>query len=299
MTYRFLQIFLTVAECGKMSEAAKKLYITQSSVSQAIASIESEYGVLLFERLSHRLYLTPAGKELLVYARNIVFATRDMDEFMQSAKQAQKLRVGATVTVGTCVIIPILSAVREAMPGVDLSVFVSNTHVIEEKLLDNSLDAALVEGTIQSGDLVHKDVVEDRLVLICPPRHPFDGRDSVDAAELRNAPMILREAGSGTRALFEEQMRQLGIDIQIKWECSNSETIKNGVKAGYGLSVISRRLVRDDVQSGTLWACDVKGIQLRRHFATAYHKNKHVSESLHTFLIKCEEYARREGAAGA
>lgn len=294
MTYRFLQIFLTVAECGKMSDAAKKLYITQSSVSQAIASIESEYGVLLFERLSHKIYLTPAGKELLVYAQNIIYAKRDMDEFMESAKRTRKLRVGATVTVGTCVIIPILNAVRQAMPGVDLSVFISNTHVIEGKLLDNSLDVALVEGVIQSSDIVRKNVIEDKLVLVCAPQHPFYGRAMVDAAELRDEPMILREAGSGTRALFEDQMRQLGYDIRIQWECSNSEAIKNGVKEGYGLSVISQRLVRDDVRAGTLWACEIGGIDLSRYFACTYHKNKYLSESLKAFLDKCQAYALLE-----
>lgn len=294
MTYRYLQIFMAVAEYGKMSEAAKQLYITQSSVSQAISSIEKEYGILLFERLSHGLYLTPEGEELLAYAKALAAAKHDMDEFLEASARSRKLRVGTTVTVGTCVISPILNAVKSTMPDMDISVYISNTHVIEEHILNNSLDIALVEGIVKSPDIISRNVIPDRLVLIGAPGHRFSDRAFVEAYELTDEAMILREYGSGTRARFEEQMNSKGCPVKVRWECSNSEAIKNAVKGGHGLSVISERLVRDDVNDGTMWACDIKDIELRRYFSIVYHKNKYISDSIKVFIDKCQEFAVNE-----
>lgn len=294
MTYRYMQIFMAVVEHGTMSEAAKKLYITQSSVSQAIASIEKEYGILLFERLSHSLYLTPEGEELLIHAKALASAKHDMDEFLAAFSRSRKLRIGATVTVGTCVISPILHAVEASLSDTEISVFVSNTQAIEERILNNSLDIALVEGIVKSPDILRRNVISDRLVLICPPEHRFYGRAFVEAHELSGEIMILRESGSGTRAFFEEQMNRAGYPVRVLWECSNSEAIKTAVKGGHGLSVISERLVRSDVESGALWACDIKDIELRRYFAVVYHKNKYLSDGIRVFAEKCREFAVAE-----
>lgn len=296
MTYRYLQIFMAVAEFGKMSEAAKQLYITQSSVSQAISSIEKEYGILLFERLSHGLYLTPEGEELLAHAKTLAAAKHDMDEFLAASTRSRRLRIGTTVTIGTCVISPILSAVKSAMPEIDVSVSISNTHVIEEEILKNALDIALVEGIVKSPDIISRNVISDRLVLIGYPGHRFSDRSFVEAEELADEPMILREYGSGTRASFEDQMNEIGCPVKVRWECSNSEAIKNAVKGGHGLSVISERLVRSDVNDGTIWACDIKDIELQRYFAIVYHKNKYISDSIKVFIEKCQEYAVNERA---
>lgn len=294
MTYRFLEIFMAVVECGKMSEAAKKLYITQSSVSQAIAAIEKEYGILLFERLSHGLYLTEDGRELMAYAKKIMATKSDMEEFLSNSKYSRRLRVGATVTVGTCVISPILKSVRRGLPNVDMSVFVSNTREIEERLLNNELDIGLVEGIVHSPELVHQDVIRDSMVLICPPGHRFWGAAKVDAAELCSEPLVLREKDSGTRASFEEQMSRLGYPVRVRWECSNSEAIKNAVKDGHGLSIISRRLVLEDLESGALFASDVAGLNLHRYFAVVYHKNKHITESIRCFIDECRAFSHKE-----
>lgn len=294
MTYRFLEIFMAVVECGKMSEAAKKLYITQSSVSQAIAAIEKDYGILLFERLSHGLYLTDEGRELMAYAKKIMATKSDMEEFLSNSKYSRRLRVGATVTVGTCVISPILTSVRRSLPNVDMSVFVSNTRAIEEKLLNNELDVGLVEGVVHSTELVHQNVISDNMVLICPPGHRFCGRAEVEAYELCDEPMVLRERGSGTRASFEEQMLRLGYPVKGRWECSNSEAIKNAVKDGHGLSIISQRLVQDDLDRGALFACDISELNLHRYFSIVYHKNKHITEGIRCFIEKCRSFARTE-----
>ena len=287
MINRELEIFIAVAECGKMGAAAQKLYITQSSVSQSISSIEKEFGVRLFERISHSLYLTDVGETLLQYARSLSAVTKDMDAFLRSASGYRRLRVGATVTVGTCVIGPVLNTVKAEIPEIRLNVCVANTRLLEDMLIKNEIDAALVEGAVKNPDLVYTPVIKDRLVLICPPGHEFWGRESVRAEELSSQSLILRESGSGTRALFESQMAAKGIPLDITWQCYNSEAIKNAVIAGHGVSVISQRLVENELRSGALCACGIEGIELERYFSIVHHKNKLITKEIECFFDAC------------
>jgi len=295
---RNLQIFIAVAELGKMSEAARTLYITQSSVSQAIASIEQEYGVVLFERISHGLFLTDAGKELLSYARSLFAVKADMEEFLHSSGEQQKIRIGATITVGTCVISPLLLQLKKINRGLSAQVLVENTRALEGKLLRNEIDVGLVEGKITNIELVTRHAIEDKLVLICPNNHKFKGRSSVSAEELAGEALILREKGSGTRTQFETQMANRHVPITVSWSCCNSEAIKNAVADGHGISIISERLVRADAAQGRFGVCDVADLDLGRYFDVVYHKDKYLSATLQNFIDACMRFGEHEPLGG-
>lgn len=294
MTRRNLEIFVAVVECGKMSEAARKLYITQSSVSQAIAEIEREYHVTLFERLSRSLYLTDTGRELLVYARRILEMQAELDQFLAGTLRSTRLRIGATVTVGTCVISPILTLLHDRCPDVRTEVFVCNTHRIEEKLLHSELDVALVEGRIHHPDLRVQQAIRDKLVVICPMGHPFCGREAIAPEALAGQPLLLREEGSGTREQFEMEMKRRRIPIDVPWNCSNTGAIINGVIAGHGISVISKRLVEEDFRAGRLWLCDLDGVDMSRSFDLVLHNDKYQSDVLHAFMDICVAYGQAD-----
>ena len=287
MTSRNLQIFVTVAELGKMTEAARVLYITQSSVSQAIASIEQEYGVVLFERLSRGIFLTDAGKELLNYARGYFSVKSDMEEFLLSQGERQALKIGATITVGTCVISPLLLKLKAENKQLNAQVLVENTHGLEGKLLKNEIDVALVEGKITNPELVTRHAIEDRMVLICPNGHRFSGREEVMAAELGDDPFILREKGSGTRTQFETEMANKHLPISVSWICCNTEAIKNAVADGHGVSVVSERLVLEDAAAGRFFICRISDLDLDRYFDVVYHKDKYISRPMHDFIDAC------------
>ena len=290
MTNRHLEIFVAVAENGKMSEAARKLYITQSSVSQAISEIEREYGILLFERLSHRLYITHAGEQFLSYARSIMAIQKDMVDYLNLERRSPRLRVGATVSVGICVISPIIERLKQLLPGLDVEVYVENTKILEDALLRNDLDIGLVEGDVSSPELVSKKSISDRLILICSNEHKFHGRKSVDVHELAGENLIMRENGSGTRALFESQIVGLHVPYNLRWFCSCPEAITTAVKYNHGISVISERIVQNDVKNGHLWACEISGLHLERSFDLVYHKNKYFSPAINNFIEVCNSY---------
>ena len=292
LTMRHLKIFLAVAEKRSMSEAAAKLYLSQPTVSQAIGEVERLYGVRLFERYPKGLRLTAAGEMLRSRAEEAVASFDGLDALMRGAAPRPALRVGATLTVGSTVLCPILDGLRAALPDIDLSVFVDNTAAIEARLLRNDLDAALVEGRVRSGELAAEAVMDDRLILVCAPEHPFARRASVPPEELSGQPFLLRERGSGTRALLEADLSARHISVDVKWECHSSTAIKEAVKRNYGLGVLSARLVGPELASGELREVPVAGCAWTRFFLLCVHRDKAVTPALETFA----RLARSHGA---
>ncbi|MDR1731033.1 MAG: LysR family transcriptional regulator [Synergistaceae bacterium] len=289
MTLRHLQIFLAVVRCGGMSDAAKELYISQSAVSQAIAEIESMYDVKLFDRLSKKLYITWAGERLFDCASPLVGLYDRMEEVMRSPS-VRRLRLGATLTVGTCIFSDIVTMYKKIQPEVDIRVVVQNTKEIQRELLSGELDLALVEGTIDAAELIYEPVIRDRLVLVSGPDSPLTEKESVDLSYLHKKPVILREKGSGTRESFEQVMAANGYEIDCVWVCHNTDAIKNAVIDGHGLTVISYRLVQREISSGVMHACPITDYTGDRSFALVYHRDKNISPWFMDFMRICREY---------
>lgn len=290
MTIRHLKVFQAVAETGKMSAAADHLFIAQPSVSQAIADIEKYYNVRLFERLSRKLYITPAGERLLDYARHIVALFDEMELEMKYSAEHTTLKIGGTVTVGTTILSELVSRFEAENPPVTLTVLVDNTPVIESMILKSDLDLGLVEGEVSSEDLIQIPAVEDEMVLICGKGHPFAGRKTISLDELQGQYFVIREKGSRARSFFEKILDREGVEIVEKWTCTNTEAIKNAVMDGQGLAVLSKRLVERDFEQGRLCILSIQGIRLLRSFTLIYHKNKFLSPPLKAFVQACEEY---------
>ena len=294
MTLRHLRIFVEVVNCGKMSEAASKLYISQPSISQTISELENYYNVKLFDRLSKKLYLTAPGKELYEMASKIVLAYDEMDRCMSHATDKQELKLGATFTVSAIVMMRLLRQFDEKYKNITARLVVDRTKVLEHQLLSGELDAAIVEGTIKSSDLVVKDLMKDELVLACPITHPFHLRSHVKLRELEGMDFIMREQASKTRRIFEENLEREHITVKEKWTCNNPWTIKAAVTEGYGLSILSERYIRNEVRSGQIAVARIEGITMERTFSLAYHKNKYKFPAFLSFLKICDSLSQRE-----
>ncbi len=297
MTIRHLKIFIEVARCGKMSKAAANLYISQPTVSQTISELESHYKVRLFERFPKSLHITSEGKVLLQYAKQVIAALDDLENAMSRSDLNPPVRVGATVTVGSCVIGDIVSMLEERCPKSDISVCINNTKTIEEGLLANDLDIALVEGSVQNQDLISTPVIEDYLVLVCSDKHPFAKLECVSLEELSKEPFILREEGSGTRSLFLNSMAAKGYSVREKWTCTNADTIKQAVMQNRGLSVISIRAIEQELKEGHIHIVPVEDCRWKRSFSLAYHKNKFLSAPLTHFIELAKGYSKNDALA--
>lgn len=291
VTIRHLKIFLAVAETRNMSAAAAALYISQPTVSQTISELERVYQVKLFERYPRELFLTSAGELLRAHAAEAVASFDALDTLMRGTAPRPTLRVGATLTVGSTVLCPILDALRAALPEIDLSVYVDNTAVIEERLLQNELDAAVVEGVIHRDEIAVSPIIRDCLILVCSRAHPFADRESVEPEELSRESFLLREQGSGTRALFERYMVERHLPLTVKWECHSSTAIKEAVKHNYGLAVLSARLVGEELARGELKVVNVAGCAWKRFFHLCRHRDKTPTEALRQFIHIAESYS--------
>lgn len=294
MTLRHLRVFLAVVECGSMSAAARALYIAQPSVSGAVSELEAHYDALLFDRIGRRLVITPAGERLAEYARRLLALSDDMESTMRNGVDSLRVVLGATVTVGACVMSPLVQELEVQCPGVSCQVRVDNSSAIEEKILQSELDMALVEGIVKHAEIVSQPVIRDRLVLVSAPGGPLGGRDRVRLAELEGLPFALREQGSGTRELFEQGLIACGVSIRERWTCNNAQAIVAAVRAGLGVTVISRRLVEEELRTGELREVVVEDARFERNFCLCHHKDKFLSPPLRVFSRLCADWGEKE-----
>lgn len=283
MTIRHLRVFVTVADCGKMSQAAKELYISQPSVSQAIQEIENEYGVKLFERLAQKLYITDIGQQLLPYARHMVDSFETIDHLLKQAGELPVLRIGASISVGTCLLFGIINRLEEEYKQ-KTKVVINNTLYVEHMILNSELDVAIVEGVVNHEDIIRIPLCKDELVVIVGKGHPFYEKKMITLDMLDQQEAITREDGSNQRNQYEKLLNEEKISLIQKCSCSNTEAIKNVVKEGKYLSILSRMLVKDEVKEGALRIVPVENIKVTRDIKLIYHKNKFISGPLLQFI---------------
>ncbi len=278
MTIRHLKIFLAVAESGSMSAAAKKLYITQPSVSQAVRELEDHYQIRLFERLNHRLYITDEGRRLLNEARPIIQNFDMLETNMTRMQGHHRLRIGVSMTVGTCVLPRLQQDLATSLSGRILYFYSGNTHTIEDKLLRSELDFGIVEGIVHAPDLVSIPIIDDFLVLCCSNDHPLASRPVLYPRDLADASFAIREEGSGTRALFEKYLKSRHIDMRISLEATSPETIRAMVKTSRMMTVMSVRLLEEDIRSRAIHVFRSTGHSWNRTFKLVHHKNKELGQ---------------------
>lgn len=279
MTIRHLKIFITVAETGKMSAAASKFYISQPAVSQAIKEMENYYGLLLFERVSKKLYITESGKKLLKYAKRVITEFDALEEEMIAEKQIKRIKIGVTITVGTNFISDVIDKLNKYDPEIETVIYMNNTKNIEEMLLSSEIDIAVVEGNIKNKDLIVIPEVDDFLVLACSPSHTFANKDIIKYSELEDAYFVMREKGSGTRELFENFMEKNNLKIKTSWEVNCPSAIKNIILRNNCVAVVSARILEKEIKEGSLYVIKNSSNEWKRDFSVVYHKNKRLNKS--------------------
>ena len=280
MTIRHLKIFTTVADLGGMSKAAKELHITQPSISQAIAELEKYYGVKLFERLSQKIYLTKEGELMLSFSRHILDSFEQMEAAMNQAVEKSSLRIGCSVSVGTCLIEEILDEAKERIPQCQISVIVANSSEIEQLILTNEVDVGIVEGILKNKDLVITPVCEDELVLVCNMNHPLAKETMVTLDMLQGQDYASRESGSAERNQYEKLFEDAGLQLNRVFCSTNTEAIKNAVIHGRGIAVFSRRMVKQEVEHGEMVVIPVRNVAVKRNIDFVMHKNKYISNEI-------------------
>jgi len=291
MTIRHLKIFLSVCSNScNTTRAAEELHMTQPAVSLAVRELEQYYGVMLFDRIGRRLKITEAGQKFRQYSAHIVSLFDDMEKGMRNWDSFGILRVGSSITIGSQFLPGYVKAFYSRFPGTEVRAFIAPLELLEQKLLDNELDFALIEGVSHIPFFVSEEYMDDQLTVICPAGGSFHQGQQISVDEFRRQKFLLRERGSGTRETFERVIEEAGFSVSPIWEAMSTTALVNAVINGLGIAVLPYRMVTGPLQRGLVVAVKVKGLNFRRRFHIIYHKEKFLTSSAKAFIDLCRNY---------
>lgn len=291
MTIRHIRIFLGVCDHGcNTTRAAQALHMTQPAVSLAIRELEAYYGVRLFDRIGRRLALTEAGQRFQEYSRRIAALFDDMERELRNPDGLGLLRVGASITIGTQFLPHYIKAFSQSYPKVDVRAEVISSDRLEDRLLNNALDFALMEGVPRSPAIRSEPYMEDRLAVICPKEGPFRQGQVLSVEQFQAQRLLLRERGSGTREEFERVMAAANLTVEPVWEAMSTTALVSAVSCGLGIAVLPYRMVLEPLKRGLVSEIRVEGLEFRRSFRIAFHKDKYLTPLARAFLDLCRQY---------
>jgi len=288
-TLRQLEVFLAVARTGSVSRAGQELGLSQSATSSSLADLERQFDLQLFDRMGKRLRLSARGTGLRAQAEAVLELARDLERGLESRTVEHRLRVGATLTIGNYVAVPLVARFMREHPTIGLTLEVANTTQIARQVANFELDVGLIEGDVDQPDLETTSWRDDQLVVFCGAHHPLARKRALTDADLLSAPWIVREPGSGTRQAFDRAMRGLLPQLRVALTLGQTEAIKRAVEAGLGLGCVSRIALEDAFERGTLKPCRVPHRDFRRQFYFLQHKRKQRSPGVERWLAFCRE----------
>jgi DNA-binding transcriptional LysR family regulator len=294
MDTRQLAAFCAVVERRSFSQAAERLGVTQPAVSLQVRALEKRLGTQLLDRSGRRVEPTEAGMRLYRGAQRLL-ALEDQvvaEVALEAAdgELAGAFEIGASTGPGGIVVAQLLCEFAQLHPGLRVTLWVFDTQTIVERVAGRELELGVVGAARRHRGVVFEPFFRDPVVLACPPGHPFAGR-TVTLDELRDANLIAMQEGAGVRQLLEDELRHEGTrlrDLGVRLELGLQESVLSAVRAGHGVTFISRRSVEADLAAGTLAEARVDGLELERDVFVVRATGRVETRAAHAFL----EFAR-------
>jgi DNA-binding transcriptional LysR family regulator len=295
VTLRQLQIFQAVAMAGGTAGAANALPLSQSATSAGLSELEQALGAPLFDRIGKRLVMNDFGRTVLPMALAMLDSARTVEAALPSSSQGlSHVRLFASTTIGNHILPALLARYREIATVLQLDVRIGNTSEAVHAVTDFSADLGLIEGPCHTSDLTVNPWLEEELLIVASPSHPLarlSRRHRLTIEQLRQAPWLLREPGSGTRESVELAMLPHLQHIEPVMTLGSSESIKNAAAEGLGISCLSAAVVHDFVSARRLTALKSDLPPLMRRFALISHRRKVLSAGLQRFVEFCKRYS--------
>jgi DNA-binding transcriptional LysR family regulator len=297
MDLRALEVFCKIVELGSFSRAAEAVLLTQPTVSGHIKALETELGLRLLDRAGRTVTPTRAGELLHGYARRILALREEAQQAINEHKGGLKghLVIGGSSIPGAYILPSLVAAFKRGHPDVTISLHVSGSRDIVRGVIDGTCEVGMVGARFDEGRVHYEPYEEDELVLAVPAAHPWAGRSSVRLAELAGQPFIMRERGSGTRKVMEQAMLDHALNpggLRVVLEVTGNEAVRQALKAGAGVSIISRRAIEDDIRCKMVAALRIQGVRLVRDFFLVTHKSRSRSPLGKAFLSLLQQSAK-------
>ena len=282
-----LKVFVGITQHTTLSAASERLYLSKAALSMALSELEKQLGHPLFDRVNHRLILNQEGQKLLPLADELLHRANDINTLFSShAKASGTLKIGASDTIGNHVLPSILSGFRQQQQHYSQQVFISNSELICQKLRDFELDIALIEGHAQQSDLVSTVFSQDTMCIIAPPSHTLAAKPQLSFNDLANSQWVLREAGSGSRSFFLQNLATHIDNWSQSFELNTTEALINSVAEGLGLGCLSSLAAQYALQDGRVTQLNLNH-PMQRQFWLVMHKNKYKNPLLTQFIDFC------------
>jgi DNA-binding transcriptional LysR family regulator len=282
-----LRVFASVFKNKSFSKASKELHLTQPTISSHIRGLEEEFNCALFDRLGRTIIPTKEAEILYGHALEIIEKADTLKETIGRVKNeiTGKLIIGASTIPGVYLMPPMMAVFQRKYPSISFQILISDSMEIINSVLKQELLLGIVGAKLGNEQISYKPFVEDELIVISSPSLTKSNRITIK--ELIKFPMVLREEGSGTRRETEKILEGRGItfdNVKIAGIFGSTDAIKQAVKAGLGVSIISRFSVKDELKHGILKEIKLTDIQMRRKFYIVTHKKRTLPLAYSIFL---------------
>lgn len=319
MVLRYLEILEAVAECGTFTGAAKKLYITQSAVSHAVAELEKQAGTVLFERLPKGAVLTQCGVSLLEEARSILTACRNLDRRMNCLEENAPVKIVSSITIASFLLPEILRELKMSHPQIRFSVGVASANAALGILQRGDADMAFWEGTAPQGNFHTIPLGAYSLCAACAPEFVLSEEfllsestlsgdslspglvlpvDTLSPELLCRCPLLLREQGSAIRDTLDNTLALLGLKAEPVWESVNSLALVKAAEAGLGITILPERLLADSLLLKKLRIIHLDKINMENQMLALFHKDRYITKPFQILIDRLQALATGCSPAG-
>jgi DNA-binding transcriptional LysR family regulator len=294
MDTRQLAAFCAVVDRRSFSQAAELLGVSQPAVSLQIRSLEERLGTQLIDRSGRRVEPTEAGLRLYRGAQRLLALEEQLvDEVAADAAGPLRgrLELGASSGPGETVLPLLLGEFQQRHPDVHVALSVHDTQTIVDLVARRELELGVVGASRRHRGVAFEPFFRDEVILVCPPGHRFAGR-TIDLDELKGEPLILMQEGAGVRQVIEDELRRAGVrlrDLDVRLELGVKESVRIAVRAGFGVSFISRTSVEADLAEGAIAEARVNGLEPAREISLVRATGRRPTRVAETFVAFARE----------
>ncbi|MEH6814088.1 MAG: LysR substrate-binding domain-containing protein [Motiliproteus sp.] len=285
MTLRQLTLFECVARHMSFTRAAEEMHLTQPAVSIQLKQLEGHVGMALFEQIGKKLYLTSAGGQLQLTCRDVFSSLDNLEMALTQMKGLMHGTLRVAVVTSAMYFAPhLLGAFQREYPEIRMRLVVRNRNQVLQRLVNNEDDLVLMAQVPQNMKLVSYPFLDNPMIPVVPPGHPLVGKSNLSLSIFNDYRFLSREEGSGSRKAIEDHLRERDIELEDTMELGGSETIKQGLMAGLGISILSRHSVALELATGLLVELDVESFPIVRSWCIVHHREKSLSPVAEAFI---------------